>query len=58
MKSIYQEDPLKLNKKISLTLLQTTSYDATKIIKRWSKIAFTHIMKQIKPVREQVKFRP
>lgn len=29
MKSIYQEDPLKVNKKISLTLLQTTSYDAT-----------------------------
>ena len=34
MKSIYQEDPLKVNQKISLTLLQTTSYDATKIIKR------------------------
>ena len=35
-----------MNKKISLTLLQTTSYDTTEIIKRCAKIPFTHIMKQ------------
>ena len=43
MKSIILSGgPAESDQKISLTLLQTTSYDETKIIKRWSKIAFTH----------------